>query len=339
MNTNSKHYETLNIQPWEIMEKNFTTKEFIAYLKGNIIKYTLRSKGQDLSDAEKIKHYAEKLIEVQKERPVIAIDKPEEVTEPTLVKSKKEYTYKIGDRVLVKPKIERKTMKGTIIRTPVEDKDVFCNDNYIVELDSGYSGWKANIANKLVKSDNAWYADDAELEPLIKEEPKESYKFKVGDRVKIDSGWSSKSMKGTVIRTPVKELVQCHDCYIIELDEEEHEGWEANLKDHLVKSDRAWFVSEDDLKLIINEEPKKALEPNKWYDASIYTVDELKELLPVGTKVLVTADHDNDRNVNLEKEIVKEDKVKAVTKRRLTHDTRIGLSNDCWFRRYFKIIK
>nr|DAH88648.1 MAG TPA: hypothetical protein [Caudoviricetes sp.] len=26
MNTNSKHYETLNIQPWEIMERNFTTE-------------------------------------------------------------------------------------------------------------------------------------------------------------------------------------------------------------------------------------------------------------------------------------------------------------------------
>ena len=64
MNTNSKHYEILAIEPWDIMKANFTTEEFVAYLKGNIIKYTLRSKGQDLSDAEKIKHYAEKLIEV-----------------------------------------------------------------------------------------------------------------------------------------------------------------------------------------------------------------------------------------------------------------------------------
>lgn len=69
MNTNSKHYEELNIQPWEIMEQNFTTEEFVAYLKGNIIKYTLRDKGQDLSDAEKIKHYAEKLIEVIEKKP------------------------------------------------------------------------------------------------------------------------------------------------------------------------------------------------------------------------------------------------------------------------------
>lgn len=244
MNTNSKHYEELNIQPWEIMEANFSKEEFIAYLKGNIVKYTLRSKGQDLSDAEKIKHYADKLIEVQKGRPVLVAEKPEE-----------------------------------------------------------------------------------------------SYKFKVGDRVKIDSGWSSKDMKGTIIRTPVEESVQCRYCYIVELDEEENEGWEANIREHLVKSNRAWFVSEDDLKPITKEEPKKTLKPNKWYDASTFTVDRLKELLPEGTKVLVTVVHDNDRTVELEKEELKEDKVDTVTKRPFTQDTRIGLSEDCWFRRYFKIVE
>lgn len=339
MTTKSKHYETLNIQPWEIMEANFTTEEFIAYLKGNIIKYALRSKGQDLADAQKIRHYAEKLIEVQKGRSVLVMKKPEEVAEPTLVEIKKTYTYNIGDRVLVKPKFERKTMKGTIIRTPVDDEDVFCNDNYVVELDSAYNGWKATLENELVKSNNAWYADDEELEALTKEESKESYKFKVGDRVKIDSGWSSKSMKGTVIRTPVKELVQCHDCYIVELDEEENEGWKANLKDHLVVSDSAWFVSEDDLKHITKEEPKKTLEPNKWYDAEDFTVDELKALLPVGTVVVVTEKPDNNRIVDLEEEKLLNTTIKNIGQRYLLHDTRVGITADDWWRRHFKIVK
>lgn len=330
MNTNSKHYETLNIQPWEIMEKNFTTEEFIAYLKGNIIKYTLRSKGQDLSDAEKIKHYAEKLIEVQKGRPMLAVEEPE----VPIGEGKKEYTYKVGDRVLVKPKFERKTMKGTIIRTPVEDKGIFCNDNYIVELDSAFNGWKANVAHELVKSDNAWYADDEELEPLTEGE----HKFKVGDRVEL-VGWEyhfkkGQSKKATVIKIGVPYQL---DEYLLELDEK-GKGWHAIERAEGIKCDNAWLVREDQIKLLeLNQ--KKILEPNKWYDASTYTVEELKELLPVGTKVLVTAEHDNDRNVKLEKEIVKEDKVEAVAKRPLIHDTRIVLENDCWFRRYFKIIK
>lgn len=63
---NSKQYTSLNIEPWTIMEKDFTKEEFIGFLKGNIIKYCLRKKGSDLQDFEKIEHYAKKLQEVLK---------------------------------------------------------------------------------------------------------------------------------------------------------------------------------------------------------------------------------------------------------------------------------
>ena len=249
MTTNSKHYEELNIQPWEIMEANFSKEEFIAYLKGNIIKYTLRSKGQELSDAEKIKHYAEKLIEVQKGRPVLVAEKPEEVVEAPLV---------------------------------------------------------------------------------------ESYKFKVGDRVRV----VLTDETGTIIRTPVEGLRDIDkENYIVELDEEENEGWKANIKEHLVESDRAWFASEDDLKPITKEEPKKALKPNKWYDAEDFTVDELKALLPVGTVVIVTEEHDNDRKVNLKIERLLNTTVNNIGTRRLDKDVRVGITGDCWWRRYFKIVE
>ena len=159
MNTNSKHYEGLNIQPWEIMERNFTTEEFVAYLKGNIIKYTLRDKGQALTDAEKIKHYAEKLIEV----------------------------------------IEKK-----------------------------------------------------------------------------------------------------------ETDE------------------------------FLKEEPKKALKPNKWYDAETFTEEELKELLPVGTKIKVTEAHDSKRIPCLHRESLLSTCVNNIGERS-KNETRVGITADCWWRRHFKI--
>lgn len=312
MTTNSKHYETLNIQPWEIMEANFTTEEFIAYLKGNIIKYTLRSKGQDLSDAQKIKHYAEKLIEV--------------------LENKWEPIFKVGDRVRVKGynyhfKYDN-TKEATVIKVgiPYQEK------SYLLKLDDENKGWNATLKKDGVECSNTWCVYETEIEML--EKPEVKHKFKVGDRVRV----LVTDETGTIIRTPVEESVQCRYCYIVELDEE-YSGWEANIREHLVKSDRAWFVSEKDMKLLIKKESKKTLKIDKWYDASLYTVEELKELLPVGTKVLVTAEHDNDRNVKLEKEIVKEDKVKTVTKRPLTQDTRLGLENDCWFRRYFKIIE
>lgn len=241
MNTNSKHYEELNIQPWEIMERNFTTEEFVAYIKGNIIKYTLRDKGQALTDAEKIKHYAEKLIEV------------------------------------------------------LEKKEV---DEFLKE----------------------------DAERLLGK-----YEFKVGDRVRL----LNSNRTGTIIRTPIEKIwAECNLCYIVELDKQ-YKGWRATKKNHLVDSENAWYVKERDIKLL-KEEPKKALKPNKWYEAETFTEEELKELLPVGTKVYVTCKHDNNRIPCLHKEVLLSTWVKNIGNRS-GEETRVGITADCWWRRYFKI--
>lgn len=63
---NNKQYTTLDIEPWDIMQADFTREEFIGFLKGNILKYCLRKKGSDLQDFEKIEHYARKLQEILK---------------------------------------------------------------------------------------------------------------------------------------------------------------------------------------------------------------------------------------------------------------------------------
>lgn len=63
---NNKQYTQLDIEPWDIMQADFTREEFIGFLKGNILKYLLRKKGSDLQDFEKIEHYAKKLQEMLK---------------------------------------------------------------------------------------------------------------------------------------------------------------------------------------------------------------------------------------------------------------------------------
>lgn len=248
MNTNSKHYETLNIQPWEIMERNFTNEEFVAYLKGNIIKYTLRDKGQALTDAEKIKHYAEKLIEV------------------------------------------------------IEKKET----------------------DEFLKEDAEHFYEKAE--------PVNEHKFKAGDRVRV----LISDKTGTIIRTPVEgQWLECSKAYIIELDNKDS-GWEATKERHLVDSENAWYVNETDMELL-KEEPKKTLTPNKWYDAEDFTEEELKELLPVWTKVVVTEKHDNDREVDFETERLINTLVRNIGRRPIRQDTRIGVTGCCFWRRYFKI--
>ena len=54
-------YANLTLDAIEIAKKNFTKAEVIAIFKFNILKYTLRSKGQDQSDAKKIQAYASHL--------------------------------------------------------------------------------------------------------------------------------------------------------------------------------------------------------------------------------------------------------------------------------------
>jgi hypothetical protein len=59
------HYKDMGIQPWEVMEVVLTKEEFIGFLKGNFIKYSMRAgKKEGSDDANKARHYKHKLDEV-----------------------------------------------------------------------------------------------------------------------------------------------------------------------------------------------------------------------------------------------------------------------------------
>jgi hypothetical protein len=60
------HYKDMPIQPWAVMESVLSHEEFRGFLKGNIIKYSLRAGRKDNSDdAGKAKHYMKKLDEIE----------------------------------------------------------------------------------------------------------------------------------------------------------------------------------------------------------------------------------------------------------------------------------
>lgn len=58
------HYKDMPIQPWTVMSHVLTREEFIGYLKGNIIKYSLRQGKKDEYDLGKLQHYIQKLKEL-----------------------------------------------------------------------------------------------------------------------------------------------------------------------------------------------------------------------------------------------------------------------------------
>lgn len=60
------HYKDMPIQPWSVMESVLTKEEFIGFLKGNIIKYSMRAGRKEGSDdAGKAQHYQQKLKEIE----------------------------------------------------------------------------------------------------------------------------------------------------------------------------------------------------------------------------------------------------------------------------------
>ena len=60
------HYQTLEVQPWEVMQHLLTAEEFTGFLKGNIIKYSIRQGRKEDSpfDGGKCIHYIQKLKEI-----------------------------------------------------------------------------------------------------------------------------------------------------------------------------------------------------------------------------------------------------------------------------------
>lgn len=59
------HYKDMPIQPWHVMESVLTREEFVGFLKGNVIKYSLRAGRKENSDDKgKAEHYMQKLSEV-----------------------------------------------------------------------------------------------------------------------------------------------------------------------------------------------------------------------------------------------------------------------------------
>jgi hypothetical protein len=60
------HYQALEVQPWEVMQHLLTAEEFTGFLKGNIIKYSIRQgrKSDSPEDGQKCLHYIQKLKEI-----------------------------------------------------------------------------------------------------------------------------------------------------------------------------------------------------------------------------------------------------------------------------------
>ena len=59
------HYKDMPMQPWDVMQALMSADQFEGFLRGNIIKYSMRAgRKEGSNDAEKARHYIQKLREV-----------------------------------------------------------------------------------------------------------------------------------------------------------------------------------------------------------------------------------------------------------------------------------
>lgn len=153
----------------DIIEENFTTEEFIAYLRGRILEYLLSEQPLVLSE---FKLYANKLVEVVKDPRVgSAIEEaPQEQQvqqQPTVDQDEprviKPFKFKLGDHVLISKGTEDERT-GVIVRLPMEGVD--CSRSYVVDLDDKNLGWDATVAVDGVDCKNAWVASEKVMELL-----------------------------------------------------------------------------------------------------------------------------------------------------------------------------
>ena len=159
----------------DIIEENFTRSDYVAYLRGSILKTLLQDKP---FDAIEFKLWADKLVEVLSEqsadeKPVkIDVFRPvaksmeetqiQTTVDPDEPKVQPKHEFKLGDRVIVsKDTVDERT--GTIIRLP---RGCSLYHEYIVELDDKTLGWEATVEDEGVSSENAWYAHETNMTPL-----------------------------------------------------------------------------------------------------------------------------------------------------------------------------
>lgn len=192
----------------KIIEENFTKSDYVAYLRGSILKWLLEDKPLDFVE---FKLYVNKLVEVMNEQ---------QADEP-----------------------------------PV----------------------KIDVFHPVVKS-----VEETSKQPTVDPDEPRVFKFKIGDHVIVSKG-TEDERTGVIVRLPM-DGIDCRTSYVIDLDDKSL-GWEATVAVDGVDCKNAWVTGAKNMELLPKQ--PKTLKKDTWYHTKDFTLEELKELLPKGTPLIV----------------------------------------------------
>lgn len=162
-------------------------------------------------------------------------------------------------------------------------------------------------------------------EPKVQPKPK----FNIGDRVIV----TYNDFTGTIVRLPMAD-VGFSNGYVVKLDDN-YSGWVGTREYDGVDCKNGWFASEKNLELI----NQAALEPNKWYHTTDFTVDELQALLPTGTAVEVEAEVLYNNIDTTPPTKTKRAVVENIVPSAIEEQTFIETTNDSFYKEWFKIVQ
>nr|DAO21814.1 MAG TPA: hypothetical protein [Caudoviricetes sp.] len=157
------------------------------------------------------------------------------------------------------------------------------------------------------------------------------FEFKLGDHVIISKG-TTDERTGVIVRLPM-EGVDCRTSYVVDLDDK-NLGWDATVAVDGVDCKNAWVASAKVMELL-----PTTLQTNTWYHTTDFTLEELKELLPKGTRLQVEKQVIYDGIETTPPTETQTTMVESVKPSFLTEEPLIKTSDGTFLKEWFKIVE
>lgn len=157
------------------------------------------------------------------------------------------------------------------------------------------------------------------------------FKFKLGDHVLISKG-TEDERTGVIVRLPM-EGVDCSRSYVVDLDDK-NLGWIATVDVDGVDCNNAWVAGAKNMELL-----PTTLKKNTWYHTTDFTLEELKELLPKGTRLQVEKQVVYDGIETTPPTKTQTTTVESVTTSFLTEEPLIETTGGTFLKEWFKIVE
>ena len=165
------------------------------------------------------------------------------------------------------------------------------------------------------------------------DEPKviKEHEFKLGDHVIISKG-SIDERTGVIVRLPMED-VDCRSSYVVDLDDKDL-GWIATVDVDGVDCNNAWVTGAKNMELL-----PTTLKKDTWYHTKDFTLEELKELLPKGTTIIVEKQVLYDGIETTPPTETRTTTVENITTSFMTEETLIETTSSTFLKEWFKIVE